>query len=98
MSAATGKLADDNDEPTTTEAADAAAAAAAADGSEGDDDDPLGKRRFFPRVKHLITNKEWEEVSQTQNLLGGFCSGYCFFLIITRGFSSLFLCYVESLR
>ena len=25
--------------------------------------DQQGKRRFFPRVKHLIGNKEWEEVS-----------------------------------
>ena len=27
------------------------------------DEDPQGKRRFFPRVKHLISNKEWEDVS-----------------------------------
>jgi hypothetical protein len=25
--------------------------------------DDLGKRKFFPRVKHLINNKEWEDVS-----------------------------------
>ena len=25
--------------------------------------DGQGKRRFFPRVKHLIGNKEWEDVS-----------------------------------
>ena len=40
----------------STKAEDAAAAAAA----EMDD---LGKRKFFPRVKHLIGNKEWEDVS-----------------------------------
>ncbi len=27
------------------------------------DVDGQGKRRFFPRVKHLIGNKEWEDVS-----------------------------------
>jgi hypothetical protein len=41
-------------------AEDAAAAAAA-------EMDELGKRKFFPRVKHLIGNKEWEDVSTTQN-------------------------------
>ena len=28
------------------------------------DVDGQGKRRFFPRVKHLIGNKEWEDVSR----------------------------------
>jgi hypothetical protein len=37
-------------------AEDAAAAAAA-------EMDELGKRKFFPRVKHLIGNKEWEDVN-----------------------------------
>ena len=31
------------------------------------DEDPQGKRRFFPRVKHLISNKEWEDVSSINN-------------------------------
>ena len=29
------------------------------------DVDGQGKRRFFPRVKHLIGNKEWEDVSSS---------------------------------
>lgn len=33
------------------------------------DEDPQGKRRFFPRVKHLISNKEWEDVSSINNSL-----------------------------
>ena len=40
----------------STEEAEAAAAAAAADMDE------LGKRKFFPRVRHLVNNKEWEQV------------------------------------
>ena len=40
---------------TAAEEAEAAAAAAA-------EMDELGKRKFFPRVKHLINNKEWEDV------------------------------------
>mmetsp|Transcript_9600 Transcript_9600/g.17500 ORF Transcript_9600/g.17500 Transcript_9600/m.17500 type:complete len:339 (+) Transcript_9600:111-1127(+) len=30
-------------------------------GAPNGDVDELGKRKFFPRVKHLIGNKEWEE-------------------------------------
>ena len=33
------------------------------------DEDPQGKRRLFPRVKHLISNKEWEDVSSINNSL-----------------------------
>jgi ribulose 1,5-bisphosphate carboxylase large subunit-like protein len=36
------------------------------------DEDPQGKRRFFPRVKHLISNKEWEDVSQLIVIVIGF--------------------------
>ena len=45
------------------------------------DEDPQGKRRFFPRVKHLISNKEWEDVSSINNSLQfGFCSVLSFSL------------------
>ena len=33
------------------------------------EEDAQGKRKFFPRVKHLITNKEWEDVSVYSNII-----------------------------
>jgi hypothetical protein len=42
------------------------------------DEDPQGKRRFFPRVKHLISNKEWEDVSQ---LINCNCNWILFFFL-----------------
>jgi hypothetical protein len=46
----------------SSKAEDAAAAAAA-------EMDELGKRKFFPRVKHLIGNKEWEDVSGEYSII-----------------------------
>ena len=48
---------------------DTVAAAAPGRVSLLNDVDGQGKRRFFPRVKHLIGNKEWEDVSEIETVV-----------------------------
>lgn len=62
------------------------------------DSNPLGKRRFFPRVKHLLT-REWEQVRDGEMLRIPFCSTNwtAFFLYTHDLFSwSVLPCFVYT--
>ena len=57
------------------------------------DVDGQGKRRFFPRVKHLIGNKEWEDVSSSteKNLVENEKAWHCSRLLAFAPLVSTFL-------